>query len=256
MTLQGFPAATLFAGISRITTLPAPITVFSPMDTPGHKEHGKCEFLCFLFSPELFQSNSWFYDNVISPVTENPSCSYLLLDYQGWQNTILEQLDIISCCYADSPDGSFPDSGIYFDLMQCLNRIMKALYENLPSHDGSVERESAELISLKNMIRYIDNHFAEHITLQDISSAGTCCKSKCFALFRKYLCDTPISYMTKYRLRKSLEALLNTDRDMTDIALACGFGGTSYYCETFRKYYGTSPLQYRKSFTGSGSVSE
>ena len=35
MTLQGLPAATELAGISRVTTLPAPMTLFSPMVTPG-----------------------------------------------------------------------------------------------------------------------------------------------------------------------------------------------------------------------------
>ena len=35
MTRQGTPAATEFAGISRVTTLPAPMTQLSPMVTPG-----------------------------------------------------------------------------------------------------------------------------------------------------------------------------------------------------------------------------
>ena len=34
MTLAGLPAATTFAGISDATTLPAPMTLFSPMVTP------------------------------------------------------------------------------------------------------------------------------------------------------------------------------------------------------------------------------
>ena len=36
MTLQGFPTATTFDGISFVTTLPAPITVLSPIVTPGN----------------------------------------------------------------------------------------------------------------------------------------------------------------------------------------------------------------------------
>ena len=35
MTLHGFPIATEFSGISFVTTLPAPITELSPMETPG-----------------------------------------------------------------------------------------------------------------------------------------------------------------------------------------------------------------------------
>ena len=35
MYLQGFPAATTLSGILCVTTLPEPITVLSPMLTPG-----------------------------------------------------------------------------------------------------------------------------------------------------------------------------------------------------------------------------
>ena len=37
ITLHGFPTATQFGGIVRFTTLPAPITLFSPMVTPGRR---------------------------------------------------------------------------------------------------------------------------------------------------------------------------------------------------------------------------
>lgn len=58
--------------------------------------------------------------------------------------------------------------------------------------------------------------------------------------------DTPITYVTKLRLRKSLAALLDSDKSITDIAYEYGFCGASYYCESFQKYYGMSPLQYKK----------
>lgn len=58
--------------------------------------------------------------------------------------------------------------------------------------------------------------------------------------------DTPIRYVTKLRLRKSLADLLDSDACITDIAYEYGFCGASYYCESFQKYYGMSPLQYKK----------
>ena len=87
----------------------------------------------------------------------------------------------------------------------------------------------------------------QHLTLADIALSGACCKSRCSLLFKKYLRDTPITYTTKLRLRKSLLVLLASDKTITDIAYEYGFGGASYYCETFKKYYGTSPLLYKKT---------
>lgn len=97
------------------------------------------------------------------------------------------------------------------------------------------------------MITYIEEHFAQRITLENIAAAGTCCKSRCSSLFKKYLRETPMTYTARLRLQKSLTALLNSDKSITEIAYEHGFCGASYYCETFQKYYRTSPLQYRKA---------
>lgn len=175
-------------------------------------EHDECEFICILLSTELLQGNEWFYENFIEHITENSLYPYLYLDSNGWQIDILEKLDKLY--------HSFGDTSI----------------KNLSYF---------ELTSLRNMITYIEEHFTEHITLKNIALAGACCKSRCSLLFKKYLHDTPITYTTKLRLRKSLSALLDSDACITDIAYKYGFCGASYYCETFQKYYGISPLKYR-----------
>ena len=41
--------------------------------------------------------------------------------------------------------------------------------------------------------------------------------------------------------------LQTTTMTITEIAYACGFSNTSYFCELFREYYNTTPGQYRKS---------
>ena len=127
---------------------------------------------------------------------------------------------------------------------------MKILFENLDSKTDSTTKESSELISLRNMITYMEEHFSRRITLENLALTGICCKSRCSFLFKKYLHETPMVYLAKLRLRKSLDALLNSDTSITDIAYAHGFCGASYYCETFQKYYGISPLQYRKAQKG------
>ena len=58
---------------------------------------------------------------------------------------------------------------------------------------------------------------------------------------------TPLNYMTEYRLDKSTDLLVNTTISITEIAYSCGFSGSSYYCEIFKKYYGLTPKQYRSA---------
>lgn len=206
-------------------------------------KHKECEFICILLSPELLSGNEWFYQNYIEPVTENSRYPYLHLSEEGWQHSILEKTDGLYASFYAAQKQEPP----CFTLMGEFLSIMRLLYENLDVKDHGTIKPSNDLTSLKNMITYIEEHFAKRMTLENIALSGACCKSKCSLLFKKYLRETPMTYTARLRLRKSLSALLNTDKSITEIAYEHGFCGASYYCETFQKYYGLSPLQYRKT---------
>lgn len=207
--------------------------------SPDHKE---CEFICILLSPELLSVNEWFYQNYIEPVIENPIYPYLYLGGEEWKKSVLEKLDKLYSSFTVQPKQELP----YFTLLGEFLSIMKILYENLDVKNNGLSKASNDLTSLKNMIAYIEGHLAQHITLDNIALSGACCRNRCSLLFKKYLRETPMTYMVKLRLRKSLAALLDSDKSITEIAYEYGFCGASYYCETFQKYYGTSPLKYRK----------
>lgn len=226
-------------------------------------QHNECEFICILLSPELLAGNAWFYQNYIERITENPSYPYLHLTPDGWQHRILTALEKLYHSFdcdngqasvshtSDGIYGTFNSGYIkpqfYFETIRYFVGIMETLYENLDLENQNQTEESSGLISLKSMMTYIEEHYMEKITIESIAQSGICCKSRCSLLFRKYLNDTPVIYTTKLRLRKSLTALLTTDKSMTEIAYEFGFCTASYYCETFKKYYGMSPLSYRKT---------
>lgn len=206
------------------------------------KEHEECEFICILLSPELLKGNEWFYENCMEHITRNAACPYLYLPRSGWEASVLEKLENLYCSFSDS----YTNPLSCFEVVADFAAIMKLLYENFDVKDSSGAGNALELTLLRTMIRYIEQHYAEGITLGDIAASGACCKSRCSLLFKKYLKDTPISYTTKLRLQKSLSSLLNPGKSITDTAYEYGFCGASYYCETFKKYYGVSPLAYRK----------
>lgn len=205
-------------------------------------EHKECEFICILLSPKLLSVNEWFYQNYIEPVIENSFYPYLYLGGEEWKHSIKEKLDRLYSSFTTQSEQGIP----YFALLNQFLSIMNLLYENLDVKSQGTTKSSNELTTLKNMITYIDEHYTQRLTLEHIALSGACCKSRCSLLFKKYLRETPMTYITKLRLRKSLSALLDSDKSITEIAYEYGFCGASYYCETFRKYYRTSPLKYRQ----------
>ena len=109
------------------------------------------------------------------------------------------------------------------------------------------DKDTEDTLALTTMIGYVQKNYPHKIMLKDISSSGNCCKTKCTSLFQKYLNTSPMVYLNRYRLEKSVFLLQNTTMSVTEIAYTCGFSNSSYFCELFHKYYNTTPGKFRSS---------
>lgn len=102
---------------------------------------------------------------------------------------------------------------------------------------------------LKPVLDYIDQHYAEEITLQTL--AGLMCVTPEYFchLFKKTTGIRPISYVNQVRINKSKELLLdNVQRGMQDIAHQVGFESASYYGAIFKKLERLTPGAFRRSY--------
>ena len=93
-----------------------------------------------------------------------------------------------------------------------------------------------------------DARFWEHngIDLRAIARAGGVSVSACCESFRKHTGQTPVGYLTRYRLRKGMEQLLNPNLSVGEVARSVGFASASYFIECFKRYLHTTPLAYRR----------
>lgn len=201
--------------------------------------HAECLFLCILLSPQLLSINTYFVQNCLNPLIQNTHFPYQKLSPAiQWQNAILRDLEAL---YEENLENIQP-----FVILEKSARIFRQLSENLnffPDYDKNAE----DILALTAMIGYVQKNYPNKILLKDISSAGNCCKTKCTSLFQKYLSTSPMLYLNRYRLEKSIFLLRNTAMSITEVAYACGFSNTSYFCELFHKYYHITPMQCRRS---------
>ena len=101
-------------------------------------------------------------------------------------------------------------------------------------------------VRLQMMMQYIHENYKEKISLEDISNHGMVSKSTALNLFRRYLNDTPIHYLLRYRLQEAAKLLATTEKKITVISGETGFENMDYFCKTFKKYYGRTPTEYRR----------
>lgn len=100
--------------------------------------------------------------------------------------------------------------------------------------------------SLEKACFYIKNNLKEELSIQSLEKNTGISKSTLYKYFKLHYNCTVGEYINKIRIEKSAELLLNADLSMDEIAESVGFSSASYYSKVFKKFYGISPLKYKK----------
>lgn len=108
------------------------------------------------------------------------------------------------------------------------------------------EQKPKELSLIKEMIHFIQEHYAEKISVADIAASAMVNRNQCFQLFQETMGVSPQQYLEQYRINMSIE-LMSVKDNMAEIAQACGFCSQSYYTKVFKEYYRMTPLQFKKN---------
>lgn len=97
----------------------------------------------------------------------------------------------------------------------------------------------------------IENHLklnhSDSITSKDICKQFHCSRSYMSREFNRHTGMSIREYLTKLRIDDAKSMLVNSNLNITEIALAVGFGDSNYFSSLFKKITGASPSEYRRS---------
>lgn len=102
--------------------------------------------------------------------------------------------------------------------------------------------------ALEESLKYIENHYTEALTIEQVSRVALLSPSYFSYLFKTMTGKTFIEHLTLIRLQKSMELLRTTDDFVLEICLDVGFKNVNHFNRTFKSFTGLTPLQYRKAF--------
>lgn len=102
---------------------------------------------------------------------------------------------------------------------------------------------------IKEALSFIEQNYQNNITIEDIASCLNLDRSYFGKLFKEALSKSPQDFLVNYRLTKSLELLKNTDKPIKDIGTAIGYPNQLHFSRMFKKEYGVSPREWRKTQT-------
>lgn len=100
---------------------------------------------------------------------------------------------------------------------------------------------------LKQALDYIDQNFADNITLNDLASYLGYTPQYFSLFFQKHMKENFQNYYDTYRINKYLSLLQNSDISLEEIAIKSGFGDYRSYIRAFKNIYTLTPSEFRKN---------
>ena len=102
-------------------------------------------------------------------------------------------------------------------------------------------------VVMKKALKYVNAHYTEEITLDDVASSVFLSPTYFSKLFSEEMGCRFTAYLNKVRIDKSKLLLKSTNIALVDIAGLVGYEDQSYFTKVFKRVSGVSPGKYRES---------
>ncbi|MEG2436441.1 MAG: AraC family transcriptional regulator, partial [Ruthenibacterium sp.] len=95
-----------------------------------------------------------------------------------------------------------------------------------------------------NAIKYIQFNYSHDISIDDIAKAVGVSRSHLYRVFMSNVGQSPIDYLTNYRISEACFLLKNSALSIAEIAVSVGFFDQFYFSRVFKKTKGIPPSKY------------
>lgn len=144
---------------------------------------------------------------------------------------------------------SFYELEIYGKLTEIL-RVLGLYYL---SSDASDHTEALQTVKYRDRLlavcRYINEHYMENLTLDEVSSLAGFSKYHFARIFKSFAHISFYKYLNQKRIAHAEHLLSNPEYSVTEIALQCGFTSLSAFIRMFRQIKGCTPTQFRHLYS-------
>lgn len=210
------------------------ITLIKPSDNHYFEkiDGAECKFVNIAITPDTFNSviELLGYEINIMNIFINPT-SLLLSDYQ--KMFILSELDIINT--------SNEKSIIKAKLLSIFIHVLSLFLSSALTKESNCMPIWLREITIK--MRKKENIQKGINNLYSISGKS---KEHVCREFIKFFGVSPTKWLNELKINYAKNLLTNTNMDVLNIALECGYENIGYFHRLFKQKFDTSPLKYRK----------
>ena len=141
------------------------------------------------------------------------------------------------------------------ELYQAILRAIHRLEEQNVKKSGHLEGESRQpLIDydennlnayLRQALKYVRENYSSDLSVRSVAGYLNISESYLAKLFKTEINITFLEYLTRVRLRKSMELMKDKNMPIYEIAQRVGYKDYRYFSGTFKKYIGIGPKEYQ-----------
>lgn len=170
----------------------------------------------------------------------NDNTNFCIINFKNLRENILLCLHNMLSEIENKPTGY---EIVCQDLMEILI-VLLGRQTNFSTILAPVSKKTSRLCGSTK--RYIDTHYQENITLDQLAEVCHVSKYHLAHAFAEEYGISPINYLISKRISEAEHLLKTTDFSLSLISNTTGFSSSSYFAQIFRKQKGMSPTEYRK----------
>lgn len=138
-----------------------------------------------------------------------------------------------------------------------LELLLATLCESFHPQSVQINQEdTAHQETFSKMIRYVEDHYSEKLSLEDLASFSQYNRTYVSTLFKKTVGVNFYAYLTRVRFQQALYELAATKKTLTDIAMDNGFSDLKSFNKMFRETIGRTPSEYRAQLSPDRVIQE
>lgn len=154
-----------------------------------------------------------------------------------WVEPVLLRLESIA--REEAPDYELYES-------ECLTQLMTLLLTKKPERGRHASGETLQ--KWEQIHQYLEEHFAEKITLENLGKRFSVSKYYMLRGFKRRYGVTIVQFINQCRMNYAKNELRFTDKQIDTIAEECGIHDSSYFNRIFRTTEGISAGAYRRQW--------
>lgn len=215
-----------------------------------------CSMYSVVFHPSFLfgYGNTMMSSKYLVPILNSPALKIVELhERDPWHEKLLDTINSVIAVNLTKKYG--------YELLtkSYLCQLWTLLLEQITPQNITKSRQltlSLDETRVKEAILYIEQHYQEQITLEQLAASIHISKSECCRCFKRTLMLTPIEYLMKYRIFQAASILqkdAHKPRSMSALAFSVGFNNASYFNKVFKQYLDCTPSEYKRRIKNDAS---